>query len=487
MSLLDGTATNTAPEQLTLKRELGLFSAVSLIISVMIGAGIFVSPSSALVRAGSVGEALIVWAVCGAISLLGALSFAELGTVVPQSGAEYSFFRATYSPLHGFWGPLPGFVFIWVVVLILRPAEAAIIILVFSEYVYQPLAPAACAQHSQLVKKIIALLALGITTYVNTKSVKLFVKMQNIFSSFKIVICVVVIGGGIYNLSQGNMEHLSKGFEGSKTGVKDIILSIYSGLWAYDGWTSVIAVSEEIIKPNKNIPRSILIAVPLVTVLFVSMNIAYMSVLTVEEMTTVPAVAVAFGERILGPLRFVIPAGVALATFSCSMASQFGVARLTFAAGREGHMPECLCYIHVHRYTPAPAVTLQGVLTLVFILAGDIVTLIEFASFLIWTFYGLAFLALIILRKTRPNVSRPYKVPLAIPVFLVVLSTVLATVPIFLDPSPGHLGAVGFIILGLLVYYPLVYLGVRPPGLDKLNFLVQVLMQVAPPAKAAEL
>uniref|UniRef100_A0A1B6LT43 Amino acid permease/ SLC12A domain-containing protein n=1 Tax=Graphocephala atropunctata TaxID=36148 RepID=A0A1B6LT43_9HEMI len=206
--LLGGTSqSKPAPERLNLKRELNLYSAVSLIITVMIGGGIFVSPSSALQRAGSVGEALVVWVVCGVLSLLGALTFAELSTVVPQSGAEYSFFRAAYSPLHKFWGPLPSFSFVWVVVLILRPAEAAIIILVFAEYVYQPVANTfdlqLCPLYQDYIKKIIALMALGLTTYINTRSVKLFVKMQNIFSSCKILVCVIVIAGGIYNLSKG--------------------------------------------------------------------------------------------------------------------------------------------------------------------------------------------------------------------------------------------------------------------------------------------
>lgn len=97
------------------------------------------------------------FSICSA----GALAFAELGTVVARSGAEYSFFRAAYSPLHKFWGPLPGFAFIWVVVLILRPAETAIIILVFAEYVSQPLSPYTCALYHSPLKTLIAVLALG--------------------------------------------------------------------------------------------------------------------------------------------------------------------------------------------------------------------------------------------------------------------------------------------------------------------------------------
>ncbi|XP_054274952.1 b(0,+)-type amino acid transporter 1-like [Macrosteles quadrilineatus] len=477
-------------QDINLKRELGLFSAVSLIISVMIGSGIFVSPSSALQRSGSVGEALVVWAACGGISLLGALAFAELGIVVPQSGAEYSYFRAAFSPLHKFAGPLPSFLYVWVVVLILRPAEVAIIVLTFAEYVYDPIATSIDADlthtDQELLKKLIGTLALGAITFVNFKSVKLFVQMNNIFSSFKILVCIIVIGGGIYNLSLGNVENLSSGFEGSKTGIKDIILAVYSGLWAYDGWSSVVIVSEEVKKPNRNIPLSIVIGVPLVTCLYTMMNIAYMSVLTFTEMISVPAVAVAFGDKILGPLKIVIPIGVALSTFSCAMGVQFGVSRLCFAAGREGHMLESISYIHVRRYTPAPAVGMQALLTLLFMVSGDIVSLIEFASFLIWMFYGLAFVALIVLRKTKADAYRPYKVPIIIPVVLAILSAIIAGVPIVMDPAPEYIAAVLFMLLGVVVYYPLVYKRKRLPCMDKFNYFIQVLMEVAPPTKVPD-
>lgn len=108
------------------------------------------------------------------MTIIGALAFAELGTVVPQSGAEYSYFRAAFSPLHKFFGPLPSFLYVWVVVLVLRPAEVAIIVLTFAEYVYEPLASLVNADLSptdqEMLKKLIGLLALGkLTTHVRCK------------------------------------------------------------------------------------------------------------------------------------------------------------------------------------------------------------------------------------------------------------------------------------------------------------------------------
>lgn len=114
------------------------------------------------------------------------------------------------------------------------------------------------------------------------------------------------------------------------------------------------------------------------------MNVAYMTVLDKDEMINSVAVGISFGERVFGPFSFLIPLGVALSTFGCALSIQFGCTRLCYVSAQENHMPEPLSYIHVTRSTPAPAVFLQGILALAFLLVGDISALIEFASFLIW-------------------------------------------------------------------------------------------------------
>ncbi|CAH0728158.1 unnamed protein product, partial [Brenthis ino] len=143
-----------------LKRELGLFSAINLILGVMIGSGIFVSPSSALEHSGSVALCLIIWTVSGIISLLGALSFAELGTVLGKSGAEYSYFQEAFGKCHKYWGPLPSFICAWIYVMILRPAEVAIIVMTFAEYAMQPFTTDINPDHKRTAIKLGSLAAL---------------------------------------------------------------------------------------------------------------------------------------------------------------------------------------------------------------------------------------------------------------------------------------------------------------------------------------
>ncbi|XP_049785782.1 b(0,+)-type amino acid transporter 1-like isoform X1 [Schistocerca cancellata] len=479
-----GKGSGSGSGNVRLRRELGLFSAVSLIVGVMIGSGIFVSPTSALERSGSVGLCLVVWAVCGGISLVGALGFAELGTVVPRSGAEYAYLLEAYGPLHRFWGPVPSFLCAWIYVAILRPAEVAVVILTFAEYVVQPLAPLGIAQlHPDTqnhLLKLIALLALGLITYVNVWSVKLYVRVQNIFTVAKLVACCVVVLGGLYELCIGNTRNLSTGFEGSSNSARDISLAFYSGLWAFDGWSMVTTVTEEVKKPEVNILRSIVIAVPLVTLFYFMMNVSYMTVLSIPEMIAAPAVAVAFGERLLGPMSFVIPLGVALSTFGCALGIQFSVTRLCFVAGQEGHMVSIFSFVHIRRFTPGPAVVIQGLIAAIFVIIGDIEPLIDFASFLVWVFYGMAMAALLIMRRTKPHADRPYKVPLIVPIFTIIVALFLTLVPIVTDPSPRYFFALAFILMGVAVYTLFVYKKKRPKFMDKVTRYTQLLMEAVP-------
>jgi L-type amino acid transporter 9 len=466
-----------------LKRELGLFSAVNLSVGCMIGSGIFVSPSITLERAGSVPLCLIIWAVCGAITLLEALTFAELSSVVPRSGAEYSFLMEAFGSLHKFWGPLPSFVCALINVFLLTPSAAAVIIMTFSEYVCQPFAyhMGGLTRESQdSIKKIIAVLGLGLLTFINVMSVKLYVQMQNVFSVCKLVVCGVIIGCGIFLLCTGNTKNLSQSFDGSTTSPEKLALAFYGCLWSYGGWSTITTITEEVKKPEVNVLRSILISVPLVTAVYLMMNIAYMTVLTAPEMIAAPAVAVVFGNRILGVMKYIIPVGVAVSTFGCALSSQFAVARLCYVAGREGHLLKAFSYIHVRRLTPAPAVILQGFLAFLFIMSGDINSLIDFCGFLAWVFYALAMVALMVMRKTKSHVKRACKVPLFIPVLVIAVALFLCLVPIITDPSPRYFIAPVLIGFACILYVPLVYYKFRPEWINSFTYFIQVLMEVVP-------
>ncbi|XP_050422948.1 b(0,+)-type amino acid transporter 1-like [Adelges cooleyi] len=467
-----------------LRRELGLFSAVCLIVSVMLGSGIFVSSASALKSTGSVGMCLVIWTLCGLLSLLGALSYAELGGIVNKSGGEFSFYQYAFADMHKFWGPLVSFIYSWVSIMYIRPAEVAIIILTFAKYFVRPISVAVSMDpdYEHCLRKLVSILVLGIITAINYNSVKCFIKIQNVFTICKVMACMCVIVGGLYQLLYlGNTQNLKTGFQGTKSSLSDLVMAFYSGLWAYDGWTATTTVSEEIKNPQRNILLSILLAVPFMTFFYVLMNVSYLTVLSVPEMISAEAVAVEFGSRALGYFSFVIPFGVVVATFGCALSVQFGITRLCFAASREGQMLEVFSYVSVKNLTPAPAVVLQGILTLFCLLAGDILSLIQFTGFLVWMFYGISMVALLVIRYTIRDVKRPFKVPIIIPIFVLIMSVILVVTPILLDPKPEFLIALGFILSAFLIYIPFVYQKRKLQFVDTLTKYVQLLMDVVPP------
>ncbi|KAF2894538.1 hypothetical protein ILUMI_11632 [Ignelater luminosus] len=458
-------------DALHLKRRVGLISGVALIVGTMIGSGIFVSPSGLLERTGSIGMSFVVWMACGFLSLLGALAYAELGTMNTSSGAEYAYFMDAF-------GAPPAFLFSWASTLVLKPSQMAIICLSFGKYAVEAFVSE--CEPPEIVVKMVALLALVVILYVNCYSVNLATSVQNIFTAAKLVAVLIVIVGGIYKICEGNVQHLQNPFENTKFSIGNIATAFYTGLWAYDGWNNLNYVTEEIKNPSKNLPRSIIIGIPLVTICYALINVSYLTVMSPLEMTTSEAVAVTYGNRLLGVMAWLMPLSVTISTFGSANGTLFAAGRLCFAASREGHMLDILSYVHVRRYTPAPGLIFHSLIAGAMVLYGTIDSLIDFFSFTAWIFYGGSMVALIVMRYTKPNYPRPYKVPIIIPVVVLVVSVYLIIGPIVDKPTIEYLYAAMFILGGMIFYVPFVHYKVRIPFMDGITVFLQMLLEVAP-------
>lgn len=222
-----------------LKRRVGLLSGVALIVGTMIGSGIFVSPKGVLERSGSVALSLIVWAGCGILSLFGALSMAELGTMIHKSGGDFIYILTAFAgdpPARGGIKPVPAFLHAWTTVLLLKPAGLGIMALSFAKYLVQPAFPE-CGDTPPVPTKMVAAGCICLVTFVNCFSVKLATRIQNIFTVTKLVAVAVIIIAGIVMIAKGHTQYLATGFQGTTSSVSDIATAFYSGLWAYDGWS----------------------------------------------------------------------------------------------------------------------------------------------------------------------------------------------------------------------------------------------------------
>ncbi|XP_054716450.1 b(0,+)-type amino acid transporter 1-like [Uloborus diversus] len=465
-----------------LKRQVGLFSAVFLVVGTMIGSGIFISPKGVLLRSGSVGMSLIVWVGCGVVAYLGALCYAELGTAIPVSGAEYSYYLRVYGR-QGRFGPIPAFLYLWMCSLIIKPSAVSIMLLTFSEYIVEPLFPT-CPSPA-LAKKLVAIVAILFITFINCYSVKMATKMNNFFTYAKLLAIGIVCAVGLYRLCLGYHEHLGSGFQGTTTSFSDLATAFYYGLWAYDGWNNLNFVTEELIDPAVNLPRSISIGIPMVTLCYAATNIAYLTVLSPSELLASEAVAVGFANRMLGPVAFLIPILVAASAYGASNGTCLIASRLPFVAAREGHSAEVMSYVQVNRRTPAPALIFNGIVVLLMISAGNIGSLIDFFSFVAWMFYGGSMLTVIVMRFTEKDLPRPYKVPIPIPCVMVVVSAYLVLAPIIEDPRVEYFYALLFLLSGLLFYLPFVHFNIRLKLMEKFTHLMQLMLNCAPSESAS--
>ncbi|XP_032238828.2 b(0,+)-type amino acid transporter 1 isoform X1 [Nematostella vectensis] len=471
--------------KVNLKKEVGVVSGMSIIVGTMIGSGIFASPRWVMMFSGSLGFTLVVWVLCGLLSLLGALCYIELGLAVPKSGAEYAYLG------EGF-GALASFLFSWTQVLVYRPASFAIILLTFAYYVMEPIFPG-CLERPDLqpLLKLLAAVAIGVITYVNCFSVKLATRVQVVFTAAKLIAIAMLIITGLVRLGQGFTGSFDDAFKGTTTSIGMVGFAFYNGLWAYDGWNNLNYVTEELKNPYRDLPRSILFGIPLVTVCYVLVNIAYLTVLTPVEVMASGAVAVTLSNRLYGVMAWTIPIFVACSTFGAANGSAFSGGRLVYVAAREGHLPEFLAMVHTKRHTPLPAMLFNSIIAWLMLLpdSSSFETLINYFSFAAWVFYGSTVSALLWLRYRKPEMERPYKVPLLVPIMVLLASLYLIIAPFYEAPLESFYCLL-FILAGIPFYLVFVYFKVAPKwflnGVDSITYKLQVLCDCALPESEEE-
>lgn len=252
-------------QRLKLEREVGLIGAVSFIAGTMIGSGIFMSPQYVLAAVGSVGASLIIWCCCGLVAMFAALCYAELGTIIPESGGEFIYILRTS-------GKVVAFMFSFSYIGVMRPVSATGAAFSVAEYLLAPFF-SGCSPPEHMVKYFAALCIL-VVAVVNTLSVRLATRIQVVTTVLKVLTMAVIILGGAVMLFQGRVESFDNAFEKTNSDISSIGVAFYQGLWSYSGWNTMNYVTEELKHPevrvlikSKNENTLICLILNLVTIL----------------------------------------------------------------------------------------------------------------------------------------------------------------------------------------------------------------------------
>uniref|UniRef100_A0AAY4B7S4 Cystine/glutamate transporter n=1 Tax=Denticeps clupeoides TaxID=299321 RepID=A0AAY4B7S4_9TELE len=463
-------------EAVHLKRSIGLLSATSFIIGTVVGSGIFIAPKGVLKNSGSVGLSLVVWTLCGVLSLFGALCYAELGTTFKKSGGHYMYLLETLGPLPAFLRIWAEFIFIrslavffclYIIISVvscpsllllslssvpvpLRPAVASYVSLAFGRYVVEPFFTP-CSAPDALVK-LVSILGVTFVVAVNSWSVTLASRTQVALTFVKMFALVLIIGPGIMALAQGRTENFQGAFISDSATLTNLPLAFYSGLYAFGGWFYLNFVTEEVINPTRNIPLAIIISMVLVTIFYVLVNVAYYAIMSADELLMSEAVAVTFADRAIPSLASVVPILVSVSCLGALNGGFFGTSRMMFAGARESHWPTLFSMIHIRRQTPMPAVLLLYPLSVITIARGEIFQLINFSSFSRWFFIALATLGLLVHRYRYPQHPRPFKVPLAVVATFTLVCMFIVGLSLYSDPwNTGR--SCALTLTGVPVYY----------------------------------
>ena len=434
----------------TLVRTLNFRDLLLLLIGAVIGSGIFLVPGAVLGEVGgSVGLALIVWVIGGILSLLGALTYAELSAANPSAGGMYCYVRDAF-------GTLPAFLYGWCLFLVISSGSVAALARAFSRH-FAEIVPL-----SSFGMTLVAVLVIAVVTAVNVWGTRKSSDLVNWTTLIKVFV-IVILGAVLLSLGRHGAESFAAG-SSTKHGPSLIAgfgMAMIAVLWAYEGWQFGTYSAGEVIEPQRNFPRAFLAGSLLLTGLYLLANLAYLFALGPAAAASSDAIAASSMAAVLGPWAGkLIALTILVSTFSAANSVTLTSPRVFYAMAADGLFFKKLAEVHPRFRTPAFAVVLLGVWSAILACAGKFSELISGVIFIGWIFYGLGAASIFVLRRRPEAPSRPYSVPGYpwTPLLFVLAAAALVCNAVFLafnDPKQFLHLAVGLalLVIGLPAYW----------------------------------
>ena len=453
-----------------LKKTIGLWSATSIVIGSIIGANIFMKPATMAAQLGSPHMILLVWLVAGIVSMFGAMAYAELGAMFPETGGQYVYLRYAF-------GDFVAYLYGWASVAVINTASIAAIGFVFASYtnyfIELPQFTTAVEQsmviHIPFIGNLLPLqnfgvkalaicmiMGLSVVNYISVRSGNAVQFIATVLKTLAILLLVV----GLLFSGKGSVANFitnAPGFQLSGWTLIGGFMAATTGAFAaYDGWNNLNMMAGELKEPSKNITRSLIMGVWACIIIYMLITLAYMYVLPVEQMATSPLVASDAAAVVMGPVGgTVIALLIVVSTFGSTNVNLLACARVIFAMSTSGNFFKAAGKVHPAFHTPGNAVLILGVWSSLFVLSGSFDLLADMFIFVGWVFYGLVILGLFILRKKMPLAKRPYKAwgyPL-VPLLFLLFTVVYIITTLYNDISNYITGKTIFInsLFGLIL------------------------------------
>ena len=455
------------------KPSLSAFDATMIVAGSMIGSGIFIVSADITRNVGSAGWLVAVWLLTGFMTLTAALSYGELSAMFPKAGGQYVYLKESYNPLLGF-------LYGWSFFSVIQTGTIAAVGVAFSKFAGYFFPSLEMTDANILIQigflkiypaQILSIATIILLTYINTKGVQGGKMIQSTFTITKLasLFGLIVFGfllaskASIWDANWANAwEMKTIASDNSTTPIFGVAIlgaiaaSMVGSIFSSDAWNNVTFIAGEIKNPKRNIGLSLFLGTLIVTVIYISANLMYLSVLPLNEIANAPAdrVAVAASNVIFGNIgTYVIAVMIMISTFGCNNGLILAGARVYYTMAQDGLFFKKAGTLNKHA-VPAWALWAQCIVAGLLCLSGRYGDLLDMVSFIVVIFYILTIIGIFILRKKRPELERPYKAfgyPV-LPAIYILMGTCFCVLLIIYKPNFTWPGLI-ITLLGVPLYY----------------------------------